>query len=95
MALAQRVLPARGVLGCVLALDEGIFEVWTSRGRERASMSGALLADIARDRTAMPLPGDWVEITRWHDGRVTLSGRAGRDCVRASVVARPHLRLVR
>ncbi|MGN6721518.1 MAG: hypothetical protein ACTHJM_02770 [Marmoricola sp.] len=95
MALAHRALPARGALGCVLAVDEGIYEVWTSRGRERASMGGGLLADVARDRAAMPLPGDWVELTRWRDGRLTLSGRAGRDCARPSAVARPHLRLVR
>lgn len=92
MALAQRIVPARGVLGCVLTLDEGIYEVWTSRGRERASMSGGLLADVARDRGAMPLPGDWVELSRWHDGRVTLSRRA---CVRPVAPGRLHLRLVR
>lgn len=95
MALAHRTLPARGVLGCVLAVDGGIFEVWTSRGRERASMGGGLLAEVARDRAAMPFPGDWVEIARWHDGRVTLSGRAGGQGAGASLRLRPHLRLVR
>lgn len=95
MALAHRTLPARGSLGCVLAVHEGIYEVWTSRGRERASMGGTLLAEVARDRRAMPAPGDWVELARWRDGRLTLSGRAGRDCVRPSIAARPHLRLVR
>lgn len=95
MALAYRTLPARGDLGCVLAVDDGIYEVWTSRGRERASMSGGLLADVARDCDARPTPGDWVELARWHDGRLTLSGRAGREFVRAAERTRPHLRLVR
>lgn len=95
MAVAHRTLPARGALGCVLAVNEGVYEVWTSRGRERASMGGGLLADVARDRKAMPMPGDWVELARWCDGRLTLSARAGRDCVHAALPARPHLRLVR
>jgi hypothetical protein len=93
MAVAHRTLPARGALGCVLAVSGGIYEVWTSRGRERASMSGGLLAGVARDRGVAPVAGDWVEITRWHDGRVTLSGRAGGVLVRTTT--RPHLRLVR
>lgn len=97
MALAHRPLPVRGTLGCVLSLTDGIYEVWTSRGRERASMGGGLLAQVARDRDAMPSPGDWVELARWQDGRITLSGRAGGDRVRpsTSTPTRPHLRLVR
>lgn len=88
-ALGSR--PARGSLGCVLAVADGVYEVWTSQGRERASMCGVLLAEVARDAQARPALGDWVELTRWHDGRVTLSGRAGLG--RPSV--RPHLRLVK
>ncbi len=95
MALAHRTLPARGTLGCVLAVDNGIYEVWTSRGRERATMSGGLLAEVAHDRGAMPMPGDWVEMARWHDGRVTLSGHARREGSQKSAASRPHLRLVR
>lgn len=94
MALAHRTLPARGALGCVLTLDEGIYGVWTSRGLERASMSGGLLAAVARNRDEMPAAGDWVELMRWGDGRLTLTGRAGRS--RAPRPSdRPHLRLVR
>lgn len=95
MALALRTLPARGTLGCVLTVQEGIYEVWTSRGRERASMGGGLLAAVACDRGAMPMPGDWVEMSRWHDGRLTLSGRAGCDRRARAVTVRPHLRVVK
>lgn len=91
MTLAHRSVPARGSLGCVVAVEGGIYEVWTSKGRERASMCGRLLADVARDATARPSRGDWVELTRWHDGRLTLSGRAGRK----AAAVRPHLRLVK
>ena len=93
MALAHRSLPARGALGCVLAVDGGIYEVWTSRGRERASMSGALLAEVACDGDARPCPGDWVQVTRWHDGRLTMSGRVGCSRQPRGTV-RPRLRLV-
>jgi hypothetical protein len=67
MPVAHRSVPARGALGCVLAIRDGVYEVWTSRGRERASMGGGLLADIARDGDARPALGDWVELTRWQD----------------------------
>ena len=95
MALAHRTLPARGTLGCVLTVDTGVFEVWTARGCERATLSGGLLAEVARDRGAMPMPGDWVEMTRWQDGRVTLCRRAGGEGMRRSGSNRSHLRLVR
>lgn len=94
MALAHRSLPARGSLGCVLAVEGGIYEVWTSRGRERASMSGTLLADVACDSGARPCPGDWVQLTRWRDGRLTLSGRVGCTPPPRRPAARSHLRLV-
>lgn len=94
MALAHRSLPGRGGLGCVLAVEGGIYEVWTSRGRERASMGGALLAAVAGDSGARPCPGDWVEVTRWRDGRLTMSGRVGCAPLARRVAARPHLHLV-
>ena len=90
MPLAHRSLPVQGSLGCVLAVSDGIFEVWTCRGRERVSMGGGLLADVARNADARPALGDWVELTRWHDGRVTMSGRADRS----RPYQRPRLRLV-
>lgn len=62
----------RGPRGCVLSIDTGVAVLLTDGGEVRASLGSRLLAAVARDRTAMPEPGDWVSLRRWPDGRVTI-----------------------
>jgi hypothetical protein len=33
-----------------------------------------MLCRIARDRSCLPEPGDWVALRSWCDGRVTVAG---------------------
>lgn len=69
---------AGGVVGCVLACDDGILQVLTDAGTLRASYGGHLLARIARSRTNAPEPGEWVSLVRWADGPVTVQDCLGR-----------------
>lgn len=61
-------------VGCVCGVETGVLHVLTDRGEVRASFDGRMLAAIARDRSCLPGPGDWVRLRRWHDGRVTVDG---------------------
>ena len=70
---AERVVPAPWV-GCVCGVETGVLRVLTDRGEVRASFDGRMLSAIARDRTCLPGPGDWVRLRRWQDGRVTVDG---------------------
>lgn len=63
---------ARGAAGCVLRVRDGLVEVLTDRGRVTASLGGLVLARIAADPRARPRPGDWVALTWWSDGPVTV-----------------------
>lgn len=63
-------------LGCVLSVETGLARVLTDAGEVRASFGGGLLCRIARDRSCLPGPGDWVVLRQWPDARVTLEGRA-------------------
>src|SRR4029077_9524614 len=59
-------------VGCVVRVETGVAVVLTDKGETRASYSGRMLADVARDRSRAPVAGDWVTLRTWPDGRVTL-----------------------
>jgi hypothetical protein len=69
---AERVSRLDPWVGCVVACETGIARVLTDLGEKRASYSGRMLSRIARDRTVVAEPGDWVVLRRWPDGRVTI-----------------------
>lgn len=69
---AQRLEPARAWVGCVLRVEVGVLVVLTDAGEVRASLDGRMLGRVARDRSALPVPGDWVVLRRWCDGPVTV-----------------------
>lgn len=71
---AERVTRPDGWVGCVLAVETGVFRVLTDRGEVRASLDGPMLCEAARDRSCLPVPGDWVSLRVWCDGRVTVAG---------------------
>lgn len=59
-------------VGCVLGCETGIARVLTDRGEVRASYGGRMLGRIARDRSVVAEPGDWVVLRQWPDRRVTI-----------------------
>ena len=69
---AVRVTRLDPWVGCVIACEPGVAHVLTDGGEVRASFGGCLLAEIARDRSRVPAPGDWVVLRRWPDERVTI-----------------------
>jgi ribosome biogenesis GTPase len=68
-------------LGCVVGSETGVAVVLTDRGELRASYGSDLLAAVARDPRCAPVKGDWVELRRWCDGRVTIERRLGPEPV--------------
>ena len=58
--------------GRVTRVDRGVCTVLTTAGPERASLSGTLLAAVARDPVALPCAGDWVAVRTWPDARTTV-----------------------
>lgn len=69
---AERVTRPEPWVGCVVGGEPGVAVVLTDRGELRASYGGCLLGRIARDRSCVPRPGDWVVLRRWPDDRVTV-----------------------
>jgi hypothetical protein len=67
-----------GRLGCVVSVDTGVAVVLTDAGELRATFGGGMLCRIARDRSCLPGPGDWVVLRGWPDGHVTVEARADR-----------------
>lgn len=63
-------------LGCVLVVQTGVVVVLTDAGEVRATFGPGMLSRIARDRSCLPGPGDWVVLRRWPDGPVTVEARA-------------------
>jgi len=61
-------------VGVVLGVRTGVLEVLSDGGRLRTTLDGTMLAAVARDRSRMPAPGDWVRLRTWSDGRVTVVG---------------------
>ncbi len=74
---AQLVSGPRDWRGCVLSVEPGVFTVLAeARGGTveiRATLDGGMLGEVARDRSRMPEPGDWVTLRGWPDQRVTLT----------------------
>ena len=69
---AAHAASARPWVGCVIRARTGVFEVLTDIGTVRASLAGAMLAHVARDRRMLPEAGDWVRLREWSDGRITV-----------------------
>ena len=44
----------------------------------RATYGARVLGEIARDRSRVPAPGEWVTLRRWSDGPVTVEATHGR-----------------
>ncbi len=65
----------RPEVGLVIAREIGVVVVLTDRGTVRATYGARLLETAARDRRALPEPGEWVRVRRWRDGPVTVEGR--------------------
>jgi ribosome biogenesis GTPase len=65
-------------VGCVLTRDIGVLVVLTDVGPVRASYSARMLGQIARDRSGVPEPGEWVVLRRWYDGPVTVEATLTR-----------------
>ncbi|MET0998674.1 MAG: hypothetical protein ABWX73_08185 [Marmoricola sp.] len=77
MTAARAVRPELEV-GCVLARELGILVVLTDSGPVRATYGARMLGAIARDRSRIPDPGDWVSMRRWSDGPVTVESALTR-----------------
>ncbi len=77
MTAAQAPLPEAEV-GCVLAAETGLLLVLTDEGQVRATYGARVLGQIARDRSRVPTPGEWVTLRRWSDGPVTVEATHGR-----------------
>ncbi len=86
--MTARPVAVRGVVGCVLACEEGILRVLTDAGTVRASYGARMLARLARSRTDAPEPGEWVRLVRWADGALTVQDRLGRRTSAAEPPAR-------
>ncbi len=83
----ERVTRIDPWVGCVVGCETGVARVLTDRGEVRASYAGAMLARIARDRSALAGPGDWVVLRRWADDRVTIEDVWPRSPGLAQVIA--------
>ncbi len=85
---AMRV-SGREPVGCVVRVEVGVAVVLTDGGETRASYSGRMLAEVARDRSRAPVAGDWVTLRTWPDGRVTLEECLTRPTGRVLAFRRP------
>ena len=56
----------------MLAHETGVLVVLTDVGPVRASYGARMLEQIARDRSRVPEPGEWVVLRRLYDGPVTV-----------------------
>ena len=65
-------------VGCVLATRTGLLLVLTDEGPVRATYGARVLGEIARDRSRVPTPGEWVTLRHWSDGPVTVEATHGR-----------------
>ena len=56
----------------MVSRETGVVVVLTDDGPVRATYGGGLLGRIARDRSCLPGPGEWVVLRRWADGPLTV-----------------------
>jgi ribosome biogenesis GTPase len=83
---AERIARVDPWVGCVVACEPGVAQVLTDHGEVRASYGGCMLSAIARDRTCIPGPGDWVVLRRWCDDRITIEATWSPPTRQADVV---------
>jgi hypothetical protein len=83
---AERVARIDPWVGCVVRCETGVALVLTDAGKLRASYGGRMLGRIARDRTCLAEPGDWVVLRRWTDDRVTIEDVWPRGSRTAQVI---------
>ena len=81
-------------VGCVLAREIGVLVVLTDVGPLRASYGARMLGQVARDRTCVPEPGEWVVLRQWYDGPVTVEAVLNRRPPRLAQVLPLHPRHV-
>ena len=62
----------------MLASEIGVLVVLTDDGPVRATYGARMLCAIARDRSRVPVPGEWVGLRRWCDGPVTVESTLTR-----------------
>jgi len=56
----------------VTTVEPGVCGVLAASGPTRVSVGGALLAAALADPVRLPVPGDWVVLRSWADGRSTI-----------------------
>lgn len=59
-------------------VDRGGADLAAATGAVRATYGGALLRDLAADRSSRLAVGDWVAVRDWPDGRVTVEAKLAR-----------------
>ncbi len=59
-------------------VDRGGANLAAATGTVRATYAGALLQDLASDRSSRLAVGDWVAVRDWPDGRVTIEAQLAR-----------------
>jgi hypothetical protein len=64
-------------VGCVLATATGWLLALTDAGAVRATYGSRVLGEIARDKSRVPTPGEWVTLRHWSDGPVTVEATHG------------------
>ena len=69
---AARAARPQPEVGCVLARELGVLVVLTDHGPVRATYGARMLEALARDRSHVPAPGEWVVLRWWCDGPVTV-----------------------
>lgn len=92
MTAAHLVRPDLEV-ACVLHRDIGVLVVLTDDGPVRATYGARMLGAIARDRSVLPEPGEWVLTRRWCDGHVTIEralARTAPDTLASVLPMRAH-----
>ncbi len=73
----------------MLAREIGVVVVLTDVGPVRASYGARMLGEIARDRSRVPEPGEWVALRRWCDGPVTVERTLSRPCAETLATVLP------
>ena len=72
--MAAEAVRGEATWGCVVSVQTGVLEVWAVDRLWRATLDGALLDQVARDRSRLPVAGEWVRLRWWPDGHVTVLG---------------------
>ena len=79
----------------MLTREVGVLVVLTDGGHVRASYGARMLGELARDRSRVPQPGEWVVLRRWYDGPVTVERTFARPPVKPLATVVPLRRRTR